>query len=87
MRLLTQAWESFRNVYSHQIITLYTWNILQLCQLYLNKGFKHLKIKRKVIPQQSTTSVNLKAIMRSEISQSRKDKYCYDKYCYNKYLE
>lgn len=35
-------WEFFHIVYMYQIITKYTLNILQLCQVYLNKTEKKI---------------------------------------------
>lgn len=41
--LINQMKESFRYVYIYQATTMYTLNILQFCQLYLNKA----RIKKK----------------------------------------
>lgn len=38
--LINQRGDSFHNVYVHQIITMYTLNILQFCQLDLSKAGK-----------------------------------------------
>lgn len=39
--LINSMGESFCNVYMYQIITFYTLNILQFCQLYLYKSEKN----------------------------------------------
>lgn len=39
--LINSMGESFCNVYVYQIITFYTLNILQFCQLYLYKSEKN----------------------------------------------
>lgn len=39
--LINSMGESFCNVYVYQIVTFYTLNILQFCQLYLYKSEKN----------------------------------------------
>ena len=48
---------SFHKVYIHQIITLYTLNILQLCQLYLYKGGEGERKQREETDKEKKTLV------------------------------
>lgn len=64
MDVLLSLWESFHNVCVYQIIMLYSLNILQCCQLYLNKAAEQNQVHVEAVAVMTNREVILNKFQR-----------------------